>query len=79
MQLVDSYSSIAPEKALLHRLRVILTVPPIPIDTAAAVEDRSRMVTELSKFLGDISKDNVTLTLDVRTNHCYTIHRHHHQ
>jgi hypothetical protein len=65
LQVIDSYSPSS-IKSVLHRLRLLLTVPPIPPEDDIAKIKRKEMLLDLCEFLEDIKEDSLSLTLNVR-------------
>jgi hypothetical protein len=64
LQVIDSYSPSS-MKSVLHRLRLLLTVPPIPPEDNIAKLKRKEMLSDLYEFLEDIKYDSLSLTLNV--------------
>jgi len=63
LQVIDSYSPSS-MKSVLHRLRLLLTVPPIPPEDDFAKIMRKEMLLDLCEFLEDIKEDSLSLTLN---------------
>lgn len=57
--------STARRKSLFYRLRILLTIPNVPVDSSAAKEDRARMIRDLQAFEDDIKRQRDSISLQV--------------
>ena len=64
---IDSDAN-SPVTSALHRLRLVLTVPPIPPPGRVAEQERQQMVTDLYSLLDDIIEESLSLTIEVSRN-----------
>ena len=73
MHSIDAFTPVSPAKVALQRLRVLLTVPPIPQETSKAVALRRQMVADLVLFLEYVRTNGITTTLDVSNTATVTV------
>ena len=73
MEAIDFYSIFSHVKTILQRLRVLLTVPPIPPTMIDARSQRQNIILDLNNFIEDFKEDNITLTLQVFVIFIYVI------
>jgi hypothetical protein len=66
MHAIDAFTPVSPGKGALQRLRLLLTVPPIPQETIRAIALRGQMMADLRLFLEYIQSSRIVMTLDVR-------------
>lgn len=64
LHVIDS-CSLSPVTGALHRLRLLLTVPPIPPPSNISQFHRSQMLLDLSALLGSIKDESLTLSIKV--------------
>jgi hypothetical protein len=65
LRLCDSYALMSNSRPILHRLRILLTVPPIPPTTEVAVIQRRFMVEDLHVLLRELRESKIRLTVQV--------------
>jgi hypothetical protein len=72
---ISGYGKLSKSRPTLHRLRLLMTVPPLPPTTKVSLQHRRVMVDDLKLFLRRLRKEGSILTLQVSIQYSFALSR----